>query len=81
MRTVVFGLTMAVCAAVMMVASTPASAATYKMCWSHYDAEFEVSEPVWANGGGHDEHEGDSALGIAATRAECESLFYLSLPV
>jgi hypothetical protein len=78
MRKMVFGVALAVFAAVTVAIATPASAAISKSCWAHYDAELETYVPVWASGGGHSLHLDDFLLGSTETRTACEALFYVA---
>lgn len=86
MRKMLFGGAAAVLIAILAFSAVPVSAGTSKTCWSHQDTDQFLADgvtpnpdylqlvAVWANGGGHKKHAGDTDLGPTETYALCEAL-------
>lgn len=87
MRKMLFGGAAAVLMiAILAFSAVPASAGTTKTCWSHEDTDpfladgltpnpdFGQLVAVWATGGGHKKHTGDTDLGPTDSYAACVAL-------
>ena len=87
MRKMLFGGAAAVLTiAILAFSAVPASAGTIKTCWSHEDTDpfladgltpnpdFGQLVAVWATGGGHKKHTGDTDLGPTDSYAACVAL-------
>ena len=88
MRNMMFGVGAAILVAGMLAfTATPVSAGAAKNCWSHVDndqfladgvtpnPDFGQLVPVWATGGGHETHQGDTLLGTTESREACVTAF------
>ena len=86
MRKMLFGAAAALVIAIFAFSAVPVSAGTTKPCWSHEDTDQFLADgvtpnpdfgqlvAVWASGGGHNKHTGDTLLGSTDSYADCVAL-------